>query len=154
MAWLVAGGGAAVQAVDAYSDDQLLKLIANAKRAGWDVEGDEIEAKIRAAVDECTAYPDLEVVRLTNEIRNTADLMAAFGEQEGYLPYRDLRFCFPHHTRDGAAISPSHPGRRLGTAQQAQGKWPERRNLDGRVPDPGWPDTRLHPQRAVAGRGA
>ncbi|MFF6999514.1 hypothetical protein ACFY93_31870 [Streptomyces sp. NPDC008313] len=34
-------------------------------------------------VDERTAYPDLEVVRLPNEIRNTADLMAAFGEQEG-----------------------------------------------------------------------
>ncbi|MEU3529732.1 hypothetical protein AB0E62_38835 [Streptomyces sp. NPDC038707] len=109
MAWLVDGGGAAVQAVDAYSDDQLLKLITNAKRAGWDVGGDEVEAKVRAAVDERTAYPDLEVVRLTNEIRNTADLMAAFGEQEGYLPYRHLS-SYSHTTRETAQLY-LHPTR-------------------------------------------
>ncbi|MEU1021985.1 hypothetical protein ABZ366_07785 [Streptomyces sp. NPDC005904] len=96
-----------MQAIDAYSDDQLLKLITNAKRAGWDVEGDEVEAKVRAAVDERTAHPAPEVVRLTNEIRNTADLMAAFGKQEGYLPYRHLN-SYSHTTRERSCISIAH----------------------------------------------
>ena len=103
MAWLVDGGDAAVQAVDAYSDDQLLRLIANAKRAGWDVEGDEVEARVRAAVAERTATPDPDVVRLTNEISNTADLMSAFGLQEGYLPYRHLS-SYSHTTRETAQL--------------------------------------------------
>jgi hypothetical protein len=103
MAWLVDSGAAAVQAVDAYSDDQLLKLITNAKEAGWDVEGDEVEAKVRDAVAERAASPDPEVVRLTNEIRNTAALMAAFGLQEGYLPYRHLS-SYSHTTRETAQL--------------------------------------------------
>ncbi|MFI6658126.1 hypothetical protein ACIBL8_21685 [Streptomyces sp. NPDC050523] len=103
MAWLVDGGDAAVQAVDAYSDDQLLKLITNAKQAGWDVEGDEVEAKVRSAVAERAASPDPDVVQLTNEIRNTADLMAAFGLQEGYLPYRHLS-SYSHTTRETAQL--------------------------------------------------
>lgn len=103
MAWLVDGGDAAVKAVDAYSDEQLLKLITNAKRAGWNVEGDEVEAKVRDAVDTRAANPDPDVVRLTKEIRNTADLMAAFGLQEGYLPYRHLS-SYSHTTRETAQL--------------------------------------------------
>jgi hypothetical protein len=103
LAWLVDGGAAAVKAVDAYSDGQLLKLITDAKRAGWDVEGDSVEAKVRSAVDARAANPDPEVVRLTNEIRNTADLMAVFGEQEAYLPYRHLS-SYSHTTRETAQL--------------------------------------------------
>ena len=121
MAWLVAGGDAAVQAVDAYSDNQLLKLITDAKRAGWDVEGDEVEAKVRAAVDECTAHPATEVVRLTNEIRNTADLMAAFGEQEGYLPYRHLSPTPTPHERRRSCIS-IPPGPTAGNCATSPGR--------------------------------
>ncbi|MEU9187082.1 hypothetical protein AB0D14_21570 [Streptomyces sp. NPDC048484] len=69
----------------------------------------QVAATHRAAVDERTAHPDLEVVRLTNEIRNTADLMAAFGEQEGYLPYQHLSSYF-HTTRETAQLY-LHPTR-------------------------------------------
>jgi hypothetical protein len=103
MAWLVDGGDAAAQAVDAYSDDQLLKLINGAKEAGWAVEGDAVEAKVRDAVDERATSPDPRVMRLTNEIRNTATLMAAFGLQEGYLPYRHLS-SYSHTTRETAQL--------------------------------------------------
>ncbi|MFC8093615.1 DUF5677 domain-containing protein [Streptomyces sp. NPDC057301] len=110
MAWLVDGGDTAVKAVDAYSDRQLLKLITNAKQAGWDVEGDSVEAKVRKAVDERSTNPDPDVDRLTNEISNTATLMAAFGEQDAYLPYRHLS-SYSHTTRETAQLYLHRTGR-------------------------------------------
>lgn len=103
LAWLVDGGEAALKAVDAYSDDQLLKLITNAKKAGWDVGGDPVEARVRKAISDRVTDPDPAVDRLKNEIRNTVELMAAFGEQDAYLPYRHLS-SYSHTTRETAQL--------------------------------------------------
>jgi hypothetical protein len=103
LAWHVDGGETAVKAVDAYSDEQLLKLITNAKEAGWDVEGDPVEARVRKAVNDRVTEPDPAVDRLRNEIRNTAALMAAFGAQDAYLPYRHLS-SYSHTTRETAQL--------------------------------------------------
>jgi hypothetical protein len=109
LAWLVDGGEEALKAVDAYSDGQLLKLITNAQDEGWDVEGDEAEARVREAISDRSAYPDPAVEKLTNEIANTATLMAAFGEQAAYLPYRHLSsYC--HTTRETAQLYLSDGG--------------------------------------------
>ncbi|MFE2693668.1 hypothetical protein [Streptomyces mirabilis] len=92
--------------MDAYSDDQPLKLITNAKTARWDVDdvgGDPVEDRVRKAIEDRAAHPDPAVERLKNEIRNTAVLMAAFGEQDAYLPYRHLS-SYSHTTRETAQI--------------------------------------------------
>ncbi|MEG3627500.1 hypothetical protein [Streptomyces poriticola] len=103
LAWLVDGGETAIKAVDAYSDEQLLKLITNAKNAGWDVGGDPVEARVRKAVNDRVTDSNPAVDRLKNEIRNTAELMAAFGEQDAYLPYRHLS-SYSHTTRETAQL--------------------------------------------------
>jgi hypothetical protein len=102
LAWLVDGGETAVKALDAYSDEQLLNLITNAKEVGWDVGGDPAEARVRKAInDRVTDEPAVD--RLKNEIRNTAQLMATFGEQDAYLPFRHLS-SYSHTTRETARL--------------------------------------------------
>ncbi|MBT2505855.1 hypothetical protein J7I98_08050 [Streptomyces sp. ISL-98] len=148
---LVDGGETAIKALNAYSDEQILKLINNARAAGWDVGGDPVEAHVRNAInDRVTDDPAVE--RLKNEIRNTAQLMAAFDEQDAYLPFRHL--VLSHHARDRAALPALSRVGCMGDPQPAQPERSEQHHLDSGVPDPFGQGHRLHPHRPAARRAA
>lgn len=101
--WLIDGGAAAVQAIDSYSDEQLMKLLNGAVEAGWDVGGAEAEARVRQAVADRKSTETPEVTRLKKELSTPIDLMTAYDTRPTYLVYRHLSG-FSHTTRDTGTL--------------------------------------------------
>jgi hypothetical protein len=99
LTWLIDGGELAVRAVDAYSDEEMLKLLDHAKRAGWEAEGEEAEARLRQAVEDRQSRLTPEITKLKNELSTPINLMTAYGVEEAYLSYRALS-AYSHTTRD------------------------------------------------------
>ncbi|MBD3934827.1 hypothetical protein IF129_25105 [Streptomyces chumphonensis] len=101
--WLVEGGESALKAVDAYSDEQLIKLIDNVRRVGWEGADGPFEQTVRDAIAARDANPDLAVTKLYNEIKNAETLLTAYGMPEGYVPYRHLS-SYTHTSRETARL--------------------------------------------------
>ncbi|MFF6772781.1 hypothetical protein ACFY8W_04370 [Streptomyces sp. NPDC012637] len=97
--WLIDGGVAALQAVDAYGDEELVKLINAAVEVGWAIGELGDEDRIRRDVAGRQSQLTPEITRLKNELRNTETLMTAYGAKPSYLVYRHLSG-FSHTTRD------------------------------------------------------
>ena len=97
--WLIDGGATAVQAVDAYGDEELLKLVNAAADVGWAIGEPGDEDRIRQHVAYRQSQLTSEITRLKNEFKNTETLMTAYGAKPSYLVYRHLSG-FSHTTRD------------------------------------------------------